>query len=121
MIVVNLALYILTIKIKPVSSFVSKNIIKQYVDEYQVKTPKSKILSIELKTMSEYMAQDEPNPNYSLTRVEPERMVYVVKTSFPDGLDTKAGYTSNAILLTVYDAETGDSLLTVSGSAEKFK
>lgn len=71
-----------------------------------VKTDTSCVVSKELKTWGQHLIDDkEEVVNYQM---DPERMVRVIRTEFPDGLDTKAGFFNKAVLTTVFDAETGN-------------
>lgn len=94
--------------------------IKKKINDQQTKTQNSKVKSVKLKTWNEHISQDDPNdkgPNYE---IDPNRMVWVSVTAYPDGLDTRVGFFSNAILTTVYDAETGETLKTnIKGDLKK--
>jgi hypothetical protein len=65
------------------------------------------VKSSELKTWGKYL-NDEKKEEF--TQVSSNRMVKVIKTEYPDGLDTKAGFYGNATLTSVFDAETGNLL-----------
>ena len=70
------------------------------------KTNTSKIITKELKTWGQHVTDDKEEAiNY---QIDSNRMVRVIKTEFPDGLDTKAGFYDNAVLTSVFDAETGN-------------
>lgn len=86
-----------------------KNILKK-IDKNQIKTNKSSIKSCTLKTWGKHIAEDDPSDKNLSRLVDDNRKVYVVKTSYPDGIDTKAGFYANATLISVYDAQTGDLL-----------
>lgn len=63
------------------------------------------------------MSKDEPNDNLQDREVDPNRMVWVIKTNYPKGLNTKAGFYANATLISVFDAQTGQLLeSTVTGN-----
>lgn len=83
-----------------------ENILKK-VEKEQIKTEKSFIKKVELKTWQKHKDEDDPNNKDNFFQIDPNRKVYVVVTQYPDGLDTKAGFYANATLTTVYDAETG--------------
>jgi hypothetical protein len=68
------------------------------------------IKSTERRTWSEHIKNDEPNSDFKDFQISPDRQVYVVKTSFPDGINTRAGFYASATLMTTYDAATGDTL-----------
>jgi hypothetical protein len=63
-----------------------------------------------LETWAEHVAKDEPDDHVHNVQVAPTRKVWVIKTAFPDGLDTKAGFFNHAILTSVLDAQTGTLL-----------
>jgi hypothetical protein len=63
-----------------------------------------------LETWAEHVVKDEPNDNIINFEVAPGRKVWVVKTAFPDGLNTKTGFFNHAVLTSVFDAQTGTLL-----------
>lgn len=72
--------------------------------------------SADLEAWSQHVAKDEPNDSIQDKEVDPNRMTWVVKTYYPNGLDTKAGFYANATLTSVFDAQTGQLLeSTVTG------
>lgn len=87
---------------RDVKSFVSEGKCIESI----AKTKTSHIKSKELKTWGQHVKDDEEEAtNY---QIDSNRMVRVIKTEFPDGLDTKAGFYKNAVLTSVFDAETGN-------------
>ncbi|OPX42758.1 hypothetical protein CLHUN_34100 [Ruminiclostridium hungatei] len=96
--------------VKPDKNFVSE----EKCEESIVKTKTSYKKSSELKQWSKHL-KDE-NKDIVDHQISDNRMVRVIKTIYPDGLDTKAGFYANAIVTTVFDAETGTLLeSTVTG------
>lgn len=63
-----------------------------------------KIISTEFKIWKEYNTTD--GSNVKDFEVEDDRLVFVVKISKPDGVDTRGGFYKNAIVTQVIDAET---------------
>lgn len=90
--------------------FLSENEILSIVDKNQAKTETSSIKSVKLKKYKNHILEDDSSDNTYNYLVDPDRMVWVVITEFPDGIDTKAAYFDKATLITVYDAETGNLL-----------
>jgi hypothetical protein len=95
---------------------ISNLITKKQAIEKVIK-PKSAITKgAKLETWAAHVANDEPNSKFVDYQISPNRKVWVVKTYFPDGKETKVGFYKNATLISVYDAETGTLLeSTVSG------
>lgn len=86
------------------------------------KTSSSRIKSSELKTWEKHLSDNKGSGKGNgkgtviLSEISPNRMVKVIKTEYPDGLETKAGFYANAVLTSVFDAETGNLLeSTVTG------
>lgn len=97
------------------SEKVNKNFVsEEKCEESIVKTKTSHKKSSELKQWNKYLKDEKKDiVNH---QISDSRMVRVIKTEYPDGLDTKAGFYANAILTTVFDAETGTLLeSTVTG------
>ncbi|WP_009633484.1 hypothetical protein [Synechocystis sp. PCC 7509] len=67
---------------------------------------KAKLISAKLAPWSKY--QTENFSGAILHDVSTERMVWVVKLFFPEGIDTEGGFFGEATLTTAYDAETGN-------------
>ncbi|MCM8711231.1 hypothetical protein M2651_09335 [Clostridium sp. SYSU_GA19001] len=98
------------------SSLISKANILKKLESNQIKTKNSFIKSVKLETWSEHVLENNKENTVVNLLIDPERMVWVILTSYPDGITTKAGFYSNAILTSVYDAQTGDLLeSTVTG------
>ncbi|NYE57093.1 hypothetical protein [Carboxydothermus ferrireducens] len=66
--------------------------------------------SAEFVTWKQHLANDESKEQLVNTQIDPDRMVWVVKNYFPNGLDTKAGFYEKATLISVFDAQTGQLL-----------
>ena len=66
--------------------------------------------SIVFKTWSNHISEDDPNNKDINFQIDPNRNVWVVKTDYPNGIETKAGFYDKATLITVFDAETGQLL-----------
>lgn len=99
-------------------NYLSVNSILKKVKSTQISTSTSKITSIVRKTWQEHV-KDYEKDNVSKI-FDPNHEVTVVTTSYPDGLNTKAGFYKNATLTTVYDAVTGDLLeSSVTGNNSK--
>jgi hypothetical protein len=99
-------------KEKPLSAFLTKKEMLEIIDKYQAKEKKQKRVSLELKTYKEHIFEDNPN-DYNLSfQIDPNRMVWVLVTKYPNGLDTRAGFFENATGIIVLDAESGDLLKT---------
>jgi hypothetical protein len=75
-----------------------------------VSTPTSYTKEAVLETWAEHVAKDEPKDHIINFEVAPGRKVWVVKTVFPDGLNTKTGFFNHAVLTSVFDAQTGTLL-----------
>ena len=75
----------------------------EILSKFQLKG-NDKIISAELKTWKEYNTTDGDNGKNS--QVDDNRLVYVVKISKPDGVDTKGGFFKNATVIQIIDAET---------------
>lgn len=99
-----------TNKDKSTDSFIKEKDLLKIVGEKQIKTATSYIKSNKLKTWGKHISEDDPGDTNTFNQVDNDRMVYVVTTAFPDGLDTKAGFYDNATLTSVFDAETGTLL-----------
>lgn len=91
-------------------SFKSKDEILKIVDKNQEKGTNSSVKSIDSKTWSQHISEDDPSSKDIDLQVDSDRNVWVVKTDYPNGLDTKAGFYDKATLTTVFDAETGQML-----------
>lgn len=73
------------------------------------KTPNSHKISSEIKTWKQHLEKEQEG-NAKNLQISPNRKVRVIKTEFPDGIDTKAGFYDKAILTSIFDAETGNFL-----------
>jgi len=88
----------------------SKFITKEQAIE-KVNTPENAVTkSAKLEKWADHLVEDKINKDVVNNQIESGREVWVVKTSFPDGIDTKAGYYKKAKLTSVFDAETGTLL-----------
>lgn len=90
-----------------ISKFLTKDDITKLCDKNQLKESDSKIESIKLKTWGTHMLEDDQNNKDIELQTDPDHMVWVVVTSYPSGLDTKAGFYDNATVTVVLDAQTG--------------
>lgn len=68
-----------------------------------------KLLSAELVSWNKF-SNDVLGKSNSLAQISNERQVWVVKVSYPKGIDTKGGYFKNATQISVFDAETKEIL-----------
>lgn len=89
-------------------SLLSEEKIREKIDKNQFKTKTSKIESVKLKTWANHIKEDDPTDNTISKDIDPEHMVWVTVTKYPDGLETKAGFYANATLISVFDSVTGD-------------
>lgn len=88
-------------KIKPIEK------VKNYTKDGDLKDG-AKYLDKKLLTYEEFLNK---YPEFDLNpTISKDRMVYVIVTHFPKGLDTGEGIVKNAISTTLYDAETGESI-----------
>jgi hypothetical protein len=82
--------------------------------------PNAKLISAKLVTWSDYEADEFQGANF--TDVSKDRMVWVVKLAFPQGVDTEAGFFDNARQTLVIDAETKETIVYgVTGKARGSK
>lgn len=96
----------------PSSSFITR---EEAISKVAAKTG-GVLKSADLETWSQHVAKDEPNIGLHDRAVDLNRMTWVVKTNYPTGLDTKAGFYANATLVSVFDAQTEQLLeSTVTG------
>ncbi|MFE1747671.1 hypothetical protein [Coleofasciculus sp. H7-2] len=65
----------------------------------------ARLISADLKPWGEH--EKETFRNARLHDVSTERMVWVVKAAFPDGIETRGGFFKNATQTVTYDAQTG--------------
>jgi hypothetical protein len=94
----------------PLSTFLTKTEILKRIHGNHFRKEKWKIASIELKTYREYKFEDVPDKfDYGLM-IDPDRMVWVVVTIYPDGYHGKRGFVDNAATISILDSETGDVL-----------
>lgn len=65
----------------------------------------ARLISAELKPWGEH--EKATFRNARLYDISPDRMVWVVKAAFPDGIETRGGFFSDATQTVSYDSETG--------------
>lgn len=78
-----------------------------------------KLLSADLVTYDQFSREilGKPNPG---TMIENDRMVWVVKIDYPNGIKTRGGKFSKAVQISAYDSETGRFLsVTTDGQEDK--
>lgn len=89
----------------PSSNFMSRGQILKLVNV----TPGGHVVSTQLETWAQHVAADLQNRVVS-HYVAPNRMVWVVKIAYPQGIETGAGFYANATVTATYDAQTGRPL-----------
>lgn len=105
---------------KDKSELLSKKDMYELLDKNQKKMKTKKIKSVELKTYKEHILEDDPSDYSYAYNIAEDRMVWVVITEYPEGLNTKRGYYDKATTINVFDAETGDLLKSkVNGDLKK--
>ena len=91
------------------STLKSEREIREKVDKQQIKTKNSNVKSASMKTWTDHIKQDDPSDSTTMSKdIDPNHLVWVVVTNYPDGLDTKAGFYANAKLISVFDSVTGE-------------
>ncbi len=91
----------------PISSLISKEKLEADNSAYKIKNVKSKLKSVTLKTWQQYCLEDDPEFKAVNHQIDPDRMVWVEITEYPDGVDSKIGFYANATIKSVFDAQTG--------------
>lgn len=97
-------------KDKPLSTFLTEREMLERIKKRHIRKEKWKIVSIELKTYKEYKFEDVPDKFDFSYMIDPDRMVWVVVTIYPDGYHTKRGFVDNAVTVSIYDSEIGNVL-----------
>jgi hypothetical protein len=89
---------------------ISKFITKEQAVKRVVIPGNATTKSAKLEKWADHLVEDKIDKEVVNNQIESGRQVWVVKTSFPDGIDTKAGFYKNATLTSVFDAQTGTLL-----------
>lgn len=77
----------------------------------KVNTPEKAVTkSAKLEKWADHVREDKIGKEAMNDQIASDREVWVIKTSLPNGIDTKAGFYKNATLTSVFDAETGTLL-----------
>lgn len=92
------------------STFLTEKEILKIIHKNHFKKEKWKIVSVELKAYKEYKFEDIPDKFDFSYMIDPDRMVWVVVTIYPDGYHTKRGFVDNATTISIFDSETGNVL-----------
>ncbi|ERI92190.1 hypothetical protein HMPREF1982_02579 [Clostridiales bacterium oral taxon 876 str. F0540] len=90
-----------------INNFISRNKIIDKANSEKDKTKKSIFKSADLKSWGKYVSELN-EPGFKDYEISDGHMVWVVKISYPDGIDTRGGFYENAELTLIYDSETGD-------------
>lgn len=99
-------------KDRPVDEFLSVyDILEELVDP-KTKESGSYIQKIELETYEQYTSQLHPGYDTYCYPINKDRMIYVVVSRCPEGINCKAGIYSDATIYTVFDALSGRILET---------
>lgn len=74
----------------------------------KVQLPASaKVAATDLKTWGTFVSENYGNKGGAGTELAKDRMVWVIKVDYPEGVETKGGFFANAKQTIVFDAETG--------------
>lgn len=86
----------------PTKGFLTKEQVLQLVEL----KPGDEVLSAKLQTWAQHVHENlnDRGKNYE---IDPNRMVWVIKVSYPNGIQTKGGFYANAVETDTFDAETG--------------